>query len=115
MLYGVLTAIFPRSPLADDQKTYVNVGFYVIAICETILTTAVSCTMRVISFKGTHLVQRMSLLTLIILGEGIIVVTKCVATIIKNGYPFSAAVIGQVISSILIIVSMASLLDCALC
>jgi hypothetical protein len=52
---------------------------------------------------GTHMVQRMSLLTLIILGEGIIVVCKSISKIVKNDFLWSAAVIGQIIAAILII------------
>jgi hypothetical protein len=54
-------------------------------------------------YAGTHMVQRMSLLTLIILGEGIIVVCKSISKIVKNDFLWSAAVVGQIISAILII------------
>lgn len=49
------------------------------------------------------MVQRMSLLTLIILGEGIIVICKSISKIVKNDFLWSAAVIGQIIAAILII------------
>ena len=49
------------------------------------------------------MVQRMSLLTLIILGEGIIVVCKSISKIVKNEFLWSAAVVGQIIAAILII------------
>lgn len=99
--------IIPAFPaeLEEDQKSHTYIAFYVIAIAETIVTTVISCCLRVISFKGTHLVQRMSLLTLIILGEGVIILTKSIAVIVQNYYLFSADTIGQIISAILIIVS----------
>ncbi|PSN70736.1 hypothetical protein BS50DRAFT_267022 [Corynespora cassiicola Philippines] len=112
VLYGGLTAAFPKTRTAVDelgytvyelQKSEVYIAWYVIGICETILTVAVSCVWRVISFKGTHMVQRMSLLTLIILGEGIIVICKSISKIVKNEYLWSAAVVGQIIAAILII------------
>jgi hypothetical protein len=47
----------------------------------------------------------MSLLTLIILGEGVIGSTKSIAKIVQNNETFSGAVVGQIISAVLIIVS----------
>jgi hypothetical protein len=85
------------------QRTNVYIQWYVIALSETLTTIAVSCTFRVISFKGTHMVQRMSLLTLIILGEGVIVICKSISKIVKNEFMWTAAVVGQVISAVLII------------
>jgi hypothetical protein len=49
------------------------------------------------------MVQRMSLLTLIILGEGIIVVCKAISKIVKNEFLWTPAVIGQIVASIMII------------
>lgn len=45
------------------------VAWYVVAVAETVSVTAIASTWQTISFQGTHLVERMSLLTLIILGE----------------------------------------------
>ncbi|OCK80277.1 hypothetical protein K432DRAFT_434855 [Lepidopterella palustris CBS 459.81] len=101
ILYGALTAAFPKGP--EKNTTNVYIAWYVIAILETALTTAVSCKWRIISFKGTHMQQRMSLLTLIILGEGIIVIAKSISKIVKNYYTFTSPVIGNIVSAILII------------
>lgn len=105
ILYGALTPAFPKTVFADDgsgdlvaRKSNVYIAWYVIAISETILTVTVSCVWRIISFKGTHMVQRMSLLTLIILGEGIIVICKSISKIVKNEYLWSVAVVGQIIA-----------------
>lgn len=75
-------------------------AWYVIAVVETCVNIAVSSKWKVVSFKGTHLVQRMSLLTLIIcksrrhpsrcreeltkyniVGEGIIVICKSISKV----------------------------------
>jgi low temperature requirement protein LtrA len=109
ILYGSLTPAWPQD--AKDEGGNVSLGkttnvyiqWYVIALTETLTTIAVSCTFRVISFKGTHMVQRMSLLTLIILGEGIIVICKSISKIVKNEFMWTAAVVGQVVSAVLII------------
>ncbi|KAF1961254.1 hypothetical protein CC80DRAFT_488575 [Byssothecium circinans] len=108
MLYGALTPAFPKEKFDNQgapvlQKSEAYIAWYIIAICETILTVTVSCVWRVISFKGTHLVQRMSLLTLIILGEGIIVICKAISKIVKNEFLWTSAVIGQIVAAILII------------
>jgi low temperature requirement protein LtrA len=44
------------------------------------------------------MVQRMSLLTLIILGEGIIVICKSISKIVKNEYLWSLSVVGQIVA-----------------
>lgn len=115
ILYGALTPAFPKTVFLDDgsgdavlKKSNVYIAWYVIAISETILTVTVSCVWRIISFKGTHMVQRMSLLTLIILGEGIIVICKSISKIVKNEYLWSVAVVGQIIAGKYIIPLLSS-------
>ena len=108
ILYGALTPVFPKAIYDADgvaiaQNSHVYIAWYIIAISETILTVAVSCKFTIISFKGTHMVQRMSLLTLIILGEGIIVVCKSISKIVKNEFLWTAPVVGQIIAAVLII------------
>jgi hypothetical protein len=45
----------------------------------------------------------LSLLTLIILGEGIIVICKSISKIVKNEYLWTAAVVGQIVAAVCII------------
>jgi low temperature requirement protein LtrA len=103
VLYGALTPAFPLithdangADLPRSSRVYV--AWYVIAISETVFTVTVSCYWRIISFKGTHMTQRMNLLTLIILGEGIIVVCKSISKLVKNKYLWSVSVVGQIIA-----------------
>ena len=49
--------------------------------------------------------ERVGLLTLIIMGEGIIGMTKSVATILQNSVGVSSRIIGTVIAAVLLIVS----------
>ena len=79
------------------------IGWYVIAVAETAMTTIVSSVWRLVSFKGTHMLQRMSLLTLIILGEGIIGLTKAITGIVNNYNIFTSAVIGDIVAAVLVI------------
>ena len=67
---------------------------------------AVSCVWRVVSFKHTHLVERIGLLTLIIMGEGIIGLGDSVSTILQNSVSVSPSAIGTIMSGVLLIVSV---------
>ena len=79
------------------------IGWYAIAALEAIVVFLSSSQWRVVSFKRTNLNERCGLLTLIILGEGIIVLTKAMNSVVK-GENFSSAIIAQIISAVLIIV-----------
>jgi low temperature requirement protein LtrA len=59
---------------------------------------------RIISFKYTHLVERLQLLTLIIIGEGIIGMVKSVASITKGQTSNNMSKIGTVIAAVLLLV-----------
>ncbi|KAI9689684.1 MAG: hypothetical protein M1820_010084 [Bogoriella megaspora] len=87
----------------ESTGPHAYIGWYVISVAETALTTAVSSSWRQVSFKGTHMVQRMSLLTLIILGEGIIGLTKSITYIVKNDNVFTSAIIGNIAAAVLVI------------
>jgi low temperature requirement protein LtrA len=83
--------------------TKIHIAWYIVSAAEVVITVAISCYWRVISFKGTHIQQRMSLLTLIILGEGIIVICKAISKIVKNGSQFDGDLTGQIIAAVVII------------
>jgi low temperature requirement protein LtrA len=55
--------------------------WWVVMLLEVIVIVGVSCKWRTLSFKATHLAERMGLLTLIVIGEGAIGVTKTVSKI----------------------------------
>lgn len=80
-------------------------GWYAIAVLEALVVFLSSSQWRVVSFKWTNLNERCGLLTLIILGEGIIVLTKAMNNVVK-GENFSPAIIAQIISAVLIIVNL---------
>jgi hypothetical protein len=109
LIYGSITAALPKETcnlelgVCKQFTTRVHVAWYIISSAEIIITVAISCYWRIISFKGTHIVQRMSLLTLIILGEGIIVICKAISKIVKNGSQFDSSLTGQIVASVLII------------
>lgn len=76
---------------------------YIVAILETVFVTAVSSIWRQIAFKGTPLVERMSLLTLIILGEGAIAIAKaCQNVAYSDGaFQFTGTTIAQIVCATL--------------
>lgn len=64
------------------QRGYI--AWYVVAIAELAISITLSLFWDVLTFKGTHLNSRMALLTLIIIGEGIIVICTNITTIVKS-------------------------------
>jgi low temperature requirement protein LtrA len=52
----------------------------VVAVFEIATNIVISSNWKAVTFKGTHLVQRMSLLTLIILGEGVMTIVEKITT-----------------------------------
>ncbi|KAK3315970.1 bacterial low temperature requirement A protein-domain-containing protein [Apodospora peruviana] len=85
---GAFAAMIPKFP--DDAPVDSSNGIYsvwwVVMALESIATIAISCCWRMLSFKKTHLIERMGLLTLIVIGEGAIGVTKTISRMMgKNG------------------------------
>jgi low temperature requirement protein LtrA len=76
-----------------------------VVIVEALAIIAISCVWRVVSFRHTHLVERIGLLTLIIMGEGIIGLATSVSTILQNSTTVSKSAIGTIIGGVLLIVS----------
>ncbi|CAK1364472.1 unnamed protein product [Cercospora beticola] len=86
-----------------DNHTYWT--WYGMAVLETIIITGISMRYRNLSFEGTHLVERMSLLTLIILGEGAIATAKaCQYIAYSDGvFTFSGSVGASIFCAVLIL------------
>ncbi len=59
---------------------------------------------RIVSFKYTHIVERLQLLTLIIIGEGIIGMIKSVACISKGQAKNDSTELGSVIAAVVLLV-----------
>jgi hypothetical protein len=83
--------------------SYANSFRYVLACVEALAVISISCYWRVVSFRHTHLVERIGLLTLIIMGEGIIGMTKSVSTILQTSAHVSSSDIGTIVASVLLI------------
>ena len=85
-----------------QPTTYI--AWYVLVCVEAAAVIAASCVWRVVSFKRTHLVERVGLLTLIILGEGIFGMTKSVSRILQSSRSTTGSDVGVIMSSVLLIV-----------
>lgn len=85
---------------AARKKTYL--GWYVMATFEIVALIATSSIWKTMSFKKTHLVERMGLLTLIILGEGIIVMLKAINAVVR-GFGWTKSTFGVVSAAICVI------------
>jgi len=77
---------------------------YIVVMLEAVAIFAISCFWRVVSFKHTHLVERVGLLTLIVMGEGIIGMSKAVTYIAKCSVHTSSETIGVVVAAVSLIV-----------
>lgn len=85
------------------MMSYANKVRYTLACVEALAVISISCYWRVVSFRHTHLVERIGLLTLIIMGEGIIGMTKSVSTILQTSAHVSPSDIGTIVASVLLI------------
>ncbi|RGP64128.1 bacterial low temperature requirement a [Fusarium sporotrichioides] len=82
-----------------NHNSNVYITWYVLAAVEVALTFALAYIFPVLSFQGTHLMKRMGLLTVIIVGDGIITICKSVVTIVENPDSWNAETVGVVLSS----------------
>ncbi|KAF9772040.1 hypothetical protein IL306_010303 [Fusarium sp. DS 682] len=79
-----------------DHNSNVFMTWYVLAGVEVILTFAIAYIFPVLTFQGTHLMKRMGLLTVIIVGDGIITISKSVVTIVESPDAWNSQTIGIV-------------------
>ncbi|RDW90955.1 hypothetical protein BP5796_02120 [Coleophoma crateriformis] len=96
--FGTFFGFTPSNP---TSKAFVV--WYITAIVETIVSVSLSAKWEVLSFRSTHLVQRMSLLTLIILGEGIIGIAKSISTVVANETTWTAPLTLTTLAAVVII------------
>lgn len=72
-----------------EHNSHVYVAWLALAALETFLNVGLSLASDVLSFRGTHLVNRMILLTFIIIGEGVVVICHSVTNIVVNSNSWS--------------------------
>ncbi len=87
----------------EGVKTKAYIIHYVVSCVEATAIITVSCTWRFVSFRHTHLVERIGLLSLIIMGEGILGITKSLSKIFQNVNSVASDDVGVLVSSVLLI------------
>ncbi|KAF2689558.1 hypothetical protein K458DRAFT_484225 [Lentithecium fluviatile CBS 122367] len=107
-LYGVAAAAFgAMTPAFQEGETAhrgVYVVWYIVMTLESVAVIAISSIWRMLSFKKTHLMERMSLLTLIVIGEGAIGVTKTVSRLMgKYGLEFEGCALIMCVIIVLVL------------
>jgi hypothetical protein len=70
----------------EGKNSKVYVVWFVVGVVELKLHLILSQLSEVLTFLGTHLGERMNLLTLIIVGEGAILLAKNVTLLVKDTY-----------------------------
>ncbi|KAF1977924.1 hypothetical protein BU23DRAFT_499937 [Bimuria novae-zelandiae CBS 107.79] len=76
---GAFAGMTPAFKEGDESHRSVYIVWYIVMMVEAVAVITISSVWRMLSFKKTHLMERMSLLTLIVIGEGAIGVTKTVS------------------------------------
>ncbi|KAF7559903.1 hypothetical protein G7046_g4234 [Stylonectria norvegica] len=79
-----------------EGNSSVFITWYVLAGFEIFITMTLGNIWPVLSFVKTHLMKRLNLLTIIILGDGIIVVAKNVVIIVESPHAWNSQTIGIV-------------------
>ncbi|KAI5865627.1 bacterial low temperature requirement A protein-domain-containing protein [Durotheca rogersii] len=98
--FGV--AFYTNQNPRDNVFTF----WYYASVAELILHTAHAAWSRPLTLRGTHISERLNLLTLIILGEGVIILAKKVAVLVENtwikdsGTNWSPALVGIIASAV---------------
>ena len=92
-------------PINQFNSRKILIVWYVWVVAEAVVVLAISGKLHFLSFRKTYLVERLGLLTIIILGEGIM--TMCFALYSIGSVNFyNAASIGQVICCIVLVYFM---------
>ncbi|EON64006.1 hypothetical protein W97_03236 [Coniosporium apollinis CBS 100218] len=103
---GAFIAMTPAFAAATGDGWTIYYVWYIVLFAESAAVIGVSSIWRTLSFKKTHLVERMGLLTLIVIGEGAIGVTKTVGKLMGKGINFEGCALVLCIILILVFLWM---------
>ncbi|KAK5657493.1 hypothetical protein OQA88_3065 [Cercophora sp. LCS_1] len=87
----------------DSKNSRVFVAWYVIGFVETVVIFAVSFLFKGLSFRKSVLPERTKTATLLILGEGVIVVAEHVSTVVKNANSWTPNTVGVLAATVALI------------
>lgn len=77
-------------------NSQVYIAWYILAAVEIFVTFSLAVIFPVLSFTGTHLMKRMSTMTVLFLGDGVVIVAQNVVTIVKGPDAWDSQTIGIV-------------------
>ncbi|KAJ2978707.1 hypothetical protein NQ176_g3667 [Zarea fungicola] len=83
----------------EKRNSRVYITWYIFTAGEAVLTLLLSNFWKTLSFTRTHLMKRLSLITVMILGEGIQSVAQNIATIVKTPAAWNSYTIGVITSA----------------
>lgn len=89
----------------EHSESNAYIAWYLVAILESIVSIAICYRWPHVGLKGTHVGERMSLLTLIILGEGIFLLMEALASYVEASWSWVPSTISNIACCVLIIVS----------
>ncbi|ATY63313.1 Low temperature requirement A [Cordyceps militaris] len=81
------------------KQSRVYITWYIFTAAEAILSLVISNYWKTLSFTRTHLMKRLSLITVMILGESIQTVSQNIATIVKTPEAWNPYTIGMITSA----------------
>lgn len=102
IITGGVFAVTATAFSAKPGAALYSVGYFILCF-EAFGTMTISCIWRSLGFHKTHLIERMGLLTLIVIGEGAIGVTKTISKLLGKGPDLQLS--GLIFCIILIVVS----------
>ncbi|KAF4456111.1 bacterial low temperature requirement a [Fusarium albosuccineum] len=79
-----------------DKHGHGFVAWYALSCFEVAMTFVFSIIFPVLSFNGTHLMKRVTVLTVMILGDGVVIMAQNVVTIVKSPDAWDSQTIGIV-------------------
>lgn len=68
----------------DGKRSRVYMTWYFISGAEGVITLVISNVWPLLSFTKTHLMKRLTLITIMILGDGLVNIAKEVVTMVKS-------------------------------
>jgi low temperature requirement protein LtrA len=92
-------------PLFNENSVNTpSIAFWILIPLESIAVITISSFWRMLSFKESHMNERLSLLTIIIIGEGVIGVTKGIGKMWPTDSLPVAGVVVEILSIVVLLV-----------
>ncbi|KAG5915615.1 hypothetical protein E4U42_007965 [Claviceps africana] len=84
----------------EDKNSRVYITWYVVSSVECIVTLFIAYKWTVMDFSKTHFIKRLSLLTVMMLGDGLVNIAKDVVTIVETADSWDPRTIGLITAGV---------------